>query len=157
MACIACALLLVSGGPAIGAGVRPAQSGGNPNGQNHFPVEASHIMMFARAIGDTNPVYHDAEAAKKTEAGGIIAPPSFAAGGRAVRPRLPSAPEARARNGSAPPRAPSGVEGKPPSSRRAACRAALRIHPPAAPRRRADAWRPSRARPGRRKASAPAS
>ena len=37
-----------------------------------FPVEASHIMMFARSIGDTNPVYHDAEAAKKTEAGGII-------------------------------------------------------------------------------------
>ena len=42
-----------------------------------FPVEASHIMMFARAIGDTNPVYHDAEAAKNTEAGGIIAPPTF--------------------------------------------------------------------------------
>ncbi|MBC7636431.1 MAG: MaoC family dehydratase N-terminal domain-containing protein [Acetobacteraceae bacterium] len=43
-----------------------------------FPVEASHIMMFARSIGDTNPVYYDADAAKKTEAGGIIAPPSFA-------------------------------------------------------------------------------
>lgn len=42
-----------------------------------FPVEATHIMMFARAIGDMNPVYHDAEAAKKTEAGGIIAPPTF--------------------------------------------------------------------------------
>lgn len=42
-----------------------------------FPVEATHIMMFARSIGDTNPVYHDAEAAKKTEVGGIIAPPSF--------------------------------------------------------------------------------
>jgi acyl dehydratase len=43
-----------------------------------FPVEASHIMMFARAIGDENPVYHNAAAAKKTEAGGVIAPPSFA-------------------------------------------------------------------------------
>jgi len=43
-----------------------------------FPVEASHIMMFARSIGDTNPVYYDEAAAKKTEAGGIIAPPSFA-------------------------------------------------------------------------------
>jgi acyl dehydratase len=42
-----------------------------------FPVEASHIMMFARAIDDPNPVYCDAEAAKKTEAGGIIAPPTF--------------------------------------------------------------------------------
>jgi hypothetical protein len=43
-----------------------------------FPVEASHILMFARSIGDDNPVYSDPEAAKKTEAGGIIAPPTFA-------------------------------------------------------------------------------
>lgn len=42
-----------------------------------MPVEATHILMFARAIGDTNPVYCDAEAAKATEPGGIIAPPSF--------------------------------------------------------------------------------
>ena len=35
-----------------------------------FPIEASHIMMFARAIGDTNPVYHDL-------GGGVIAPPTF--------------------------------------------------------------------------------
>ena len=42
-----------------------------------FPVEAGHIMLFARSIGDYNPVYHDAEAAKKTEAGGVIAPPTF--------------------------------------------------------------------------------
>jgi hypothetical protein len=42
-----------------------------------FPVEASHIMMFARAVGDPNPVYHDAEAAKRTDADGIIAPPTF--------------------------------------------------------------------------------
>ena len=42
-----------------------------------FPVEASHIMMFARAIGDTNPVYHDIDAARRTEVGGIIAPPTF--------------------------------------------------------------------------------
>ena len=42
-----------------------------------FPVEASHILMFARSIGDENPVYTDEEAAKKTEAGGIIAPPTF--------------------------------------------------------------------------------
>jgi acyl dehydratase len=42
-----------------------------------FPVEASHIMMFARAIGDPNPVYADAEAAGDSEAGGIIAPPTF--------------------------------------------------------------------------------
>ena len=42
-----------------------------------FPVEASHILMFARSVGDENVVYTDAEAAKATEAGGIIAPPTF--------------------------------------------------------------------------------
>ncbi len=43
-----------------------------------FPVEASHILMFARSVGDDNPVYADEDAARKTEAGGIIAPPTFA-------------------------------------------------------------------------------
>ena len=43
-----------------------------------FTVEASHIMMFARSIGDGNPVYYDAEHAKNTEPGSIIAPPTFA-------------------------------------------------------------------------------
>ncbi len=40
-------------------------------------VEASHIMMFARAIGDDNPIYRDAEAAAASEVGHIIAPPTF--------------------------------------------------------------------------------
>jgi hypothetical protein len=43
-----------------------------------FPVEASHIMMFARSVGDDNPIYYDAEYAKTTEPGTIIAPPTFA-------------------------------------------------------------------------------
>jgi len=42
-----------------------------------FPVEASHIMMFARSIGDDNPIYYDEEYAKSTEPGVIIAPPTF--------------------------------------------------------------------------------
>ena len=42
-----------------------------------FPVEAGHILLFARSIGDENVVYTDADAAKATEAGGIIAPPTF--------------------------------------------------------------------------------
>ncbi len=42
-----------------------------------FPIEAGHIMMFARAVGDANPIYHDEDAARKTEPGGIIAPPTF--------------------------------------------------------------------------------
>jgi acyl dehydratase len=43
-----------------------------------FLIEASHIMMFARSVGDSNPIYHDEEYAKSTEIGGIIPPPTFA-------------------------------------------------------------------------------
>ncbi len=43
-----------------------------------FPVEASHILMFARSIGDDNPIYSDEVYAKDTEPGSIIAPPTFA-------------------------------------------------------------------------------
>ncbi len=35
-----------------------------------FPIEAGHIMMFARAIGDKNPIYYDENFAKTTEPGG---------------------------------------------------------------------------------------
>ncbi|HKC49849.1 MAG TPA: MaoC family dehydratase N-terminal domain-containing protein [Myxococcota bacterium] len=42
-----------------------------------FPIEASHILMFARAVNDPNPIYSDAEHARKSEVGGIIAPPTF--------------------------------------------------------------------------------
>lgn len=43
-----------------------------------FPVEAGHILMFARSVGDDNRVYSDPDYAKTTEAGGVIAPPTFA-------------------------------------------------------------------------------
>jgi acyl dehydratase len=42
-----------------------------------FPIEAGHVMMFARSIGDANDIYYDEEYAKGTEPGGIIAPPTF--------------------------------------------------------------------------------
>jgi acyl dehydratase len=42
-----------------------------------FPVEAGQIMLFARAVGDPNPVYHDERHAASYEVGGIIAPPTF--------------------------------------------------------------------------------
>jgi MaoC dehydratase-like protein len=42
-----------------------------------FAVEASHIMMFARSVGDGNEIYYDADYAKGTEPGSIIAPPTF--------------------------------------------------------------------------------
>ncbi len=51
-----------------------------------FAVEASHIMMFARAIGDPNPIYHDEGQAEATEPGGIIAPPTFAQAGAQFDP-----------------------------------------------------------------------
>ena len=38
-----------------------------------FPVEAAHVMMFARAVGDPNPVYVDPERAD----GPCLAPPTF--------------------------------------------------------------------------------
>jgi acyl dehydratase len=43
-----------------------------------FPIEAGHIIMFARALGDANPVYADESYAKASETGGVIAPPTFA-------------------------------------------------------------------------------
>lgn len=43
-----------------------------------FLIEASHIMMFARSVGDENQIYHDEDYAATTEPGGIIAPPTFA-------------------------------------------------------------------------------
>ena len=36
---------------------------------DRFPMEASHIMMFARSVGDDNPIYSDPDHA--------IAPPTF--------------------------------------------------------------------------------
>jgi N-terminal half of MaoC dehydratase len=42
-----------------------------------FPIEAGHVMMFARSIGDPNPIYHDEAYARATEVGAIIAPPTF--------------------------------------------------------------------------------
>ncbi|PPR24720.1 MAG: hypothetical protein CFH40_00716 [Alphaproteobacteria bacterium MarineAlpha10_Bin3] len=43
-----------------------------------MPVEASHILMFARAIGDDNAIYRDDAHARQSEVGHIIAPPTFA-------------------------------------------------------------------------------
>ena len=51
-----------------------------------FPVEAGHIMMFARSIGDENPIYYDEEYAKTTDVGQIVAPPTFAQAGAQFDP-----------------------------------------------------------------------
>ncbi len=79
-----------------------------------FPIEATHILMFARSIGDDNPVYHNVEAAKDTAVGGIIAPPTFTA---AVAQFNPDGMRPRSGEkwfGSA--KQPSGIDGKPSSA-----------------------------------------
>ena len=40
-------------------------------------VEKGAIIKFARAIGDSNPLFSDEEAARKSRYGGLIAPPTF--------------------------------------------------------------------------------
>jgi acyl dehydratase len=44
-----------------------------------FPVEGGHVLCFAGAIGEVNPIYTDAEYAAASEFGSIIAPPTFTA------------------------------------------------------------------------------
>ncbi len=69
-----------------------------------FPVDATAIMLFASALGETNPVYYDEAQARRTPLGGVVAPPTFAVASahwnprhlfRGVRriPALPPAPE----------------------------------------------------------------
>ena len=43
-----------------------------------FPVDLTAIMLFASALGETNPIHYDEERAAKTPLGGVIAPPTFA-------------------------------------------------------------------------------
>jgi N-terminal half of MaoC dehydratase len=42
-----------------------------------FPIEAGHVMLFARSIGDPNRIYYDEEYAAASGVGAIIAPPTF--------------------------------------------------------------------------------
>ena len=42
-----------------------------------FPVESSHVKMFAYAIGDDNPVYSDPEVARQEGFENCLAPPTF--------------------------------------------------------------------------------
>jgi hypothetical protein len=44
-----------------------------------FPVDLTSIMLFASAVGETNPIYYDEAYAKTTPLGTVIAPPTFAA------------------------------------------------------------------------------
>ena len=57
-----------------------------------FPVEAGHIMLFARSVGDPNPIYHDEDHARKSEVGVIIAPPTFVQASAQYDPDYPLRP-----------------------------------------------------------------
>jgi acyl dehydratase len=46
-----------------------------------FPVEEGHVKLFARALGDDNPIYRDRDHAARSPLGGIIAPPTFTEAG----------------------------------------------------------------------------
>lgn len=58
-----------------------------------FPVEETHILMFARAIGDPNPIYADPEYAAGTDVGSIIAPPTFVQSSAQFDPDYPLRPK----------------------------------------------------------------
>lgn len=81
-----------------------------------FPVEATHVMMFARAIGDYSPEFHVvAEKGQRAAEDGIIAPPTFP---QAVAQFDPEHSH-RVKPGEAwfgSGAKPSGVEGDPPTS-----------------------------------------
>jgi acyl dehydratase len=59
----------------------------------YFPVEASHILMFARAIGDENPVYADPGSLEAQQFGGVIAPPTFTMASLQFDPDMPLRPK----------------------------------------------------------------
>jgi acyl dehydratase len=42
-----------------------------------LPIEAAHVLMFARAVGDPNPVYSDTASAAAQGLAAVIVPPTF--------------------------------------------------------------------------------
>ncbi len=52
-----------------------------------FPIEAGHIMMFARALGDPNPAYYGGD-----ERSEVIAPPTFVEASMHYDPDFPLRP-----------------------------------------------------------------
>lgn len=59
-----------------------------------FEVEKGHIFRFADAVGDSNPLWTDERAARRSRYGGLIAPPTFLRAAP-VAVRLPFDPPAR--------------------------------------------------------------
>jgi acyl dehydratase len=58
-----------------------------------FPVETGHILLFARSIGDANPLFTDAEAAAEAGFDGVLAPPTFVQASAQFDPTYPLRPQ----------------------------------------------------------------
>lgn len=76
---------------------------------HRFPVDRTGILLFASALGETNPIYWDEEYAKRTPLGGVVAPPTFAISSAHWNPDYPlkgirriPAPAPRPQNAAAP-------------------------------------------------------
>jgi acyl dehydratase len=50
---------------------------GRPLSTGSATMTAEHVAAFARALGDTNPLYSDPEAARRGPFGQIVAPPTY--------------------------------------------------------------------------------
>ncbi|MBT5137477.1 MAG: hypothetical protein HOH36_14385 [Acidimicrobiaceae bacterium] len=59
-----------------------------------FPVEESHVMMFARALGDQNPAYRDSDSPEVQSMGAMVAPLTFAMAASQFDPDNPLIPQA---------------------------------------------------------------
>lgn len=51
---------------------------GTDSGERRIDVEKSQLKLFCQAIGETNPIYFDDEAARAAGYRGAVAPPTFA-------------------------------------------------------------------------------
>ena len=54
-----------------------------------YQVEAGAIIKFAQAIEDDNPNFNDESAARRSQYGGLVAPPTFLRSAGASRPETP--------------------------------------------------------------------
>jgi hypothetical protein len=60
---------------------------------DRFLVEEGTIMLFARAVGDPNPIYANPEYAENSEVGTIIAPPTYVQSSAQFDPDYPLRPK----------------------------------------------------------------
>ncbi len=54
-----------------------------------YDIEKGAIVKFAQAIEDSNPIFNDEAAARRTRYGGIVAPPTFLRSAIPARPKVP--------------------------------------------------------------------